>query len=110
MSLIFQISQAPEQIIKLYGLVTLHLNNNSISYLPPGIGSLSRLKFLFLAKNNLTHLPGSMRNLRLSELDVCDNKFDENANNNTMSVCNIKVPSLVDCAAQVVLQSRSANY
>ncbi|XP_016837509.1 leucine-rich repeat protein 1 [Nasonia vitripennis] len=101
-----QMSQVPEQINKLGGLVTLYLDNNLFSYLPPGIGSLNRLKFLYLAKNNLSHLPGSMRNLRLFELNVCDNKFDNNANK-TLSVCNIKVPSLVDWAARVVLQSRT---
>ncbi|XP_058801990.1 leucine-rich repeat protein 1-like isoform X2 [Phymastichus coffea] len=100
-----QIFKVPDQIGKLHGLVSLYLTNNKISALPQGIGNLKNLKFLMVAKNKLLTLPGSMKNIRLSELDVSDNAFQMRCDS-TLCSSDVKVPSLVDLTARVVVKKR----
>ena len=59
-----------------------------------------------MSKNNLIHLPGSMRNLRLTELDISENLFEMN-DDNLVSICNIQVPSLIELAGQIILIKKS---
>ncbi|KAJ8672902.1 hypothetical protein QAD02_004163 [Eretmocerus hayati] len=101
-----QMTVIPDQINKLRSLITLHFHNNLITTLPQGIGSLSKLKYLVLSKNNLTHLPGNMRNLRLSDLDISDNPFSANLNDNNAISGNVGVRTLVESAAQVIVRKR----
>ncbi|XP_014214439.1 leucine-rich repeat protein 1 [Copidosoma floridanum] len=99
-----QLKYVPHQLNKLQNLVSLFLNDNSISVLPQGIGNLLKLKFLNIAKNNLTYMPGSVRNLRLTDLNISDNPWKCEVDNDFY--CNIKVPSLLDIAAQVIKRKR----
>jgi Leucine-rich repeat (LRR) protein len=103
-----QLIKVPDQISKLHALLQLNLNNNLISCLPASIGCLKNLKYLNIAQNNLTNLPGSMTNLRLYKLDISENAF-QNINDNTISMYNIKVPCLIGLAAQIVLRTRFVN-
>ncbi|XP_011500986.1 PREDICTED: leucine-rich repeat protein 1 [Ceratosolen solmsi marchali] len=100
-----KLTKIPDEISKLHALLSLNINNNLISSLPEGIGNLKKLKYLNISKNNITNLPGSMTNLRLYELDISENSFQIN-NDNTISVCDIKISCLVDLAAQVVIKTR----
>lgn len=99
-----QLKFIPNQIKNLYCLVTLNLNQNELSNMPHAIGSLKTLKYLYISKNNFKQLPGSMRNLRLQDLDISYNPFLIQLENNLN--CNIKVPSLVESASRIVLKAR----
>lgn len=98
------LTELPEQIGNLSALVTLKVSQNELNYLPQTIGRLLNLKYLDLSKNKLIHMPGSMRNLRLMEIDISENAFSDTE---AVSVCRVAVPSLVECAARPFLKTRS---
>lgn len=72
-------------------------------FLPQSLGRLSNLKYLDVSKNNLKHLPGSMKNLRLILLDVSENKFQKT---DLYFPCKMNVPSLLECGARAFLKTR----
>jgi Leucine-rich repeat (LRR) protein len=68
----------PAAIAQLPDLVSLRLQNNSITSLPLEIGSLSTLEVLDLYGNGISRLPAEVGNLAsLKELDLGDNLLSE---------------------------------
>jgi len=55
--------------------------------------------------NKLHYLPGSIRRLRLDNLDLASNLFESVLS--TGYVTCVGVPSLVECAARKVIENRS---
>lgn len=88
--------------------MTLRLNSNFLESLPQSLGCLDALKYLDVSKNNLFNLPGSIRNLKLSTLDVSNNNFIISVNN--VTTVRFKLPSLVELGAKIVYQARFVIY
>jgi len=66
-----QIKSLPPEIGNLTNLEFLYLGYNALTVLPDEIGLLTNLKYLNIGKNNLTELPESIGNLtHLIELKV----------------------------------------
>ena len=61
---------------KAHLVTEVNLENNNLTSLPPEIGNLSNLKYLYLYINNLTSLPPEIGNLtNLEVLDFADNNL-----------------------------------
>lgn len=71
------------------------------------MGNLISLKYLDLSQNSLQFLPGSMRKLRLLEIDVSGNSF---STTKPYYESIMQLPSLVECAARIFLKTRFAIY
>lgn len=98
-----ELTEVPDPIIKLRSLVTLRLSTNLLQSLPQSLGCLDALKFLDVSKNNLSKLPGSIRNLRLTTLNIANNNFIMSEN---ITSVRFKLANLVEIAAKVVYQAR----
>ncbi|XP_012272079.1 leucine-rich repeat protein 1 [Orussus abietinus] len=97
------IATLPPQIGNLTALITLKAGDNALSYLPQAIGSMINLKYLDISGNKLLFLPGSLKHLRLNDLDISGNPFNPSE---TFSIVRMGVFSLVEIAARVVLKKR----
>lgn len=96
----------PDQLVKFDKLVYLLINNNELQVLPPGIGNLKHLQVLRASNNMLSSLPGSVRSWRLLSLDISNNAFNHNQQNQRRPQKLPKplpVSSLKDAAAQKLL-------
>lgn len=71
------------------------------------MGNLISLKYLDLSQNSLQFLPGSIRKLRLLEIDVSSNSFSITK---PYYACMVQLPSLVECAARIFMKTRFAIY
>ncbi|XP_067215836.1 leucine-rich repeat-containing protein 40-like isoform X2 [Linepithema humile] len=107
----------PPQIGKLNALITLWLGGNKLKCLPQSLANLKNLIFLDLSNNDLLYLPGSVSHLNPyiyvdgnpfnlmidddSDDDTDDDSDDDSGDDLTT---NLKVPSLVDCSAEVILK------
>lgn len=98
-----QLKEVPYQLGKLSALVTLRLNTNLIEFLPQSLGCLEALKYLDVSFNQLSNLPGSIRNLKLSTLNISQNNFVGSPNN---ILINFDFPSLLVLGAKAVYKAR----
>ncbi|XP_068894827.1 leucine-rich repeat protein 1-like [Tenebrio molitor] len=100
----------PDQIIKLYKLVTLNVNNNELTKLPVGIGNLRYLKILIASNNFLASLPGSLKKCHLQLLNLYNNNFPSTRQNNSVvaTPSNFPVYSLLESSARNVLDLKLA--
>lgn len=99
----------PDQIVKLHSLVFLNISKNELKSLPSGIGNLKMLRELTAFDNILSSLPGSVRTWQLRSLDLSNNNFDSNQQNNP-AVVSPKIPpvcSLKESAARKFLSTRA---
>ncbi|XP_017784051.1 PREDICTED: leucine-rich repeat protein 1 [Nicrophorus vespilloides] len=98
----------PNQIVKLYSLVSLSLDNNELTVLPSGIGNLRSLRILTAGSNQLSSLPGSVKKWRLEELDLSHNNFHDAEQNNPAAIFPKPLPvcTLKEYAAKRVLFAR----
>lgn len=99
----------PKQIGKLYSLHTLRVNHNELVTLPTGIGQLTSLKTLAAGNNSISVLPGSIKMLRLNELDLSCNTLppiSEYVGSDKPKPILLHPFSLKECAAKKVLRSR----
>lgn len=72
-----RLQSLPAQLCQLRELVNLKLDDNKLRWLPFRIGSLSKLRFLSAAHNQLSLLPGDFRKLSLENLDLFGNPFTQ---------------------------------
>ncbi|XP_015187050.1 PREDICTED: leucine-rich repeat protein 1 isoform X2 [Polistes dominula] len=123
------------QILRLNNLKVLNLSNNQIRSLPKDLGSMQHLQELILSGNRLgkdantkwdwldqdnikknlclldlssnCYLPEGIRKLQIIDLNIRENPFEVVL----QSHCHysILVPSLVDCAAEIILNT-SMSY
>ena len=102
-----QIKQLPLQICELTNIITLKVDNNVMTNLPPTIGRLFKLKFFSAAENKFASLPASFMRLRLDSLDLF-NCGGENVQTEAVSVSgtSVPVPSLVECCARSIRKNR----
>lgn len=108
-----RLTKIPDKIGKLHGLVNLKLGTNLLTVLPQSMRKLTSLRYLDLSNNCLWYLPEGIRKLQLSEINICGNQFAEASKSpfkpNNPLYPNQLVPSLVECAAKVIL-STSMSY
>nr|XP_012220175.1 PREDICTED: leucine-rich repeat protein lrrA-like isoform X2 [Linepithema humile] len=98
------LTELPPQIGKLNVLTILKLTGNELKRLPQSLANLKNLKELDLCNNYLLYLPGNMAHLS-ADIDVDDNPFNLDYDSDDDFTMNSKVPSLVDCSADVILKS-----
>lgn len=72
-----RLAALPAQLCQLRELVNLKLDTNKLRWLPSRVGSLSKLRFLSAAHNELSQLPGDFRKLNLENLDLFGNPFSQ---------------------------------
>ncbi|MFW5960555.1 MAG: leucine-rich repeat domain-containing protein, partial [Chitinivibrionales bacterium] len=70
-----ELDKFPSSIKNLDNLRILHLWGNRFENLPPEIGELKGLKELYLQDNRLRDLPEEITKLKLSYIDIQDNKL-----------------------------------
>lgn len=71
-----QISKIPNTIEKLEKLKVLDCSRNKLTSLPDEIGKLPQLTTMNLSSNLLTLLPSQATNVKLSVLNLSNNKFE----------------------------------
>jgi len=70
------ISEIPQSLTNLRGLVSLGLSGNSIEYLPGTIGNLTSLSKLYLSHNRIREIPAEIGNLHnLEFLGLANNRL-----------------------------------
>ncbi|XP_015187060.1 PREDICTED: leucine-rich repeat protein SHOC-2 isoform X3 [Polistes dominula] len=101
------LTEIPNKIGKLNGLVNLKLGVNLLTVLPRSMRRLTSLRYLDLSHNCLQYLPEGIRKLQIIDLNIRENPFEVVL----QSHCHysILVPSLVDCAAEIILNT-SMSY
>ena len=68
--------ELPDTIGELKKLHTLDVRKNHIVKIPTTIGECNALKHLFLSYNKIITLPDSIKNLKLEELAVYNNRLE----------------------------------
>ncbi|KAI4487744.1 hypothetical protein M0802_011849 [Mischocyttarus mexicanus] len=71
-----EIDKLPESIGKLIKLKFLHCSQNKLTYLPDAVGNLSQLSSINFGSNLLQSIPCQMKNLKLTSLDLSNNKLE----------------------------------
>ncbi|EFA06739.1 leucine-rich repeat protein 1 [Tribolium castaneum] len=94
----------PDQLAKLYNLITLNVNNNELKFLPNCLSNLRNLRNLVASNNNLTVLPGSIKQCRFKFLDLFNNNFEANSTEKIAPPTHLPVFSLKECAGRRVLE------
>ncbi|KAL0113878.1 hypothetical protein PUN28_011309 [Cardiocondyla obscurior] len=105
------LAELPKQIKNLAALIHLKINQNKLTNLPHNIKALRNLKVLDVAKNCLSYLPGAIRHLQLQSLDIAENPFVKypnliNGHMNNENTTSVKMQSLVELSAKIILKSR----
>ena len=88
-------------LTKLY---SLKLDENELLYIPQGIGRLTRLRLLSVAKNQLKVLPAGFTQLSLENVDMFGNAFLENGPSTALT--RLEFPTLLECAARAITNQR----
>ncbi|XP_044263778.1 leucine-rich repeat protein 1 [Tribolium madens] len=96
----------PDQIVKLYNLITLNVNQNELRFLPHGICNLRKLRTLIASNNRLLVLPGSIKRCRFKLLSFFNNNFEAKKREKITPPTQFSVLSLKECAGRRVLERR----
>ncbi|NXJ90612.1 LLR1 protein, partial [Corythaixoides concolor] len=100
-----KIKALPIQFCQLRELVNLKLDDNELIRLPFKVGQLHHLRFLSAARNKLPFLPSDFRKLRLENLDLFGNPFEQP--NPLVPNIQLKIPlTLLECAARATVNYR----
>ncbi len=69
------IVRLPKQLANLANLKQVHLSNNQIAEFPTMFCGLKHLDILELSKNKITSIPGDVKDLQVTELNVNQNQI-----------------------------------
>ncbi|XP_055542857.1 leucine-rich repeat protein 1 [Wyeomyia smithii] len=102
----------PTNLIYTRALVRIDLQSNHIQKLPFAVWRMSQLRFLNLAKNQLTAVPEFMSRMKLDQVDLSENKLAPDLLTvPDLRIANVvgQVPALWEMAARVVV-ARKVPY
>ncbi|XP_011866956.1 PREDICTED: ras suppressor protein 1-like isoform X1 [Vollenhovia emeryi] len=100
------LTKFPVQVTKLNKLIILIVSCNKLTYLPQSIKNLKHLAVLDVRFNELSYLPVSIAELNVQIAQISHNPFP---NNHISYVCNLKMPSLVELSAGVIINQSVAQ-
>lgn len=93
----------PPKLSSLKELVTLRLDRNNIQCLQGDIGTMTKMRYLTVAENQLKFVPWSFQLLNLMEVDVSDNLFHVDFSVDANSMMVPKIPSLFELLARFIV-------